>query len=409
MVIFAGLLWADAHFSITCAKVVMIRNDKELFLYIFGNTTQLLQFVRVYSIKTSMEKDKNLLPQIDLVTLIAQLWSKKWTIILIAFLGGVLGFVLALDIPKRYRTVVTLAPESTESDLASAASSISSLLGKGFGTPASDAIYPELYPDIINTIPFSVEMLNIPVHTMDGSYSGSLYHYLTSRQKMPWWSKLFHGIKNLLQAKKTAGNDELDPYSLSKRQKTLIDSFHKMVTCEVDVKTSVITLISQMQDKQVACTVADSLCVKLQEYVTEYKTNKAKNDLATVRKLYEEAKSDYMSAQREYAAFLDRNVNLVRESVKAEAVRLENEQNITYGVYQEMSSQLSIARAKLQEQTPAFTVLEPARLAEWHFAPKKSVIAVIFAFLGGVIACAFYAFRFNETEIRTLFRKEDQK
>ena len=408
MVIFAGPLWTDAHFSITCAKLVIIRHVKELFLYIFDDTTQLLQFVRVYNIKTAMEKDKKLLPQIDLVTLITQLWSRKWTIILIAFLSGVLGFVLALDIPKRYRTVVTLAPESTESDLASAASSISSLLGKGFGTPASDAIYPELYPDIINTIPFSVEMLNIPVRTMDGSYSGDLYHYLTTQQKMPWWSKVKHGIKNLFHAKKTDVSDELDPYSLTKRQKALIDSFHKMVTCEVDVKTSVIVLTSEMQDKLVACTVADSLCVKLQEYVTEYKTNKAKNDLATVRKLYEEAKSDYMSAQHEYAAFLDRNVNLVRESVKAEAVRLENEQNITYGVYQEMSSQLAVARAKLQEQTPAFTILEPARLAEWHFAPKKSVIAIVFAFLGGLFACVFYAFRFNETGIKALLRKEGQ-
>ena len=354
-----------------------------------------------------MEKEKRLLPQIDLMQLITQLWSRKWTIILIAFISGVVGFLLALDIPKRYRTVVTLAPESTESDLASAASSITSILGGGFGTPTSDAIYPELYPDIINTIPFSVEMLNIPVSTVDGSYSGDLYHYLTSAQKLPWWGWVKQSIKELFRSKKTGGSDVLDPYRITKRQMTVIDSFHKMVTCEVDVKTSVITLTSEMQDKLVACTVADSLCVKLQEYVTAYKTNKAKNDLATVKKLYDEARSDYMSAQQEYANFLDRNVNMARESVKAEAVRLENEQNITFGVYQEMSSQLAAARAKLQEQTPAFTVLEPARLAEWHFAPKKSVIAVIFAFLGGICACVWFMFKFNASDIKEWFRKED--
>ena len=355
----------------------------------------------------AMEKEKRLMPQINLMTLITQLWSRKWTIILIAFISGVVGFLLALDIPKRYRTVVTLAPESTESDLASAASSITSLLGGGFGAPTSDAIYPELYPDIINTIPFSVEMLNIPVSTVDGSYSGDLYHYLTSAQKLPWWSWIKYSIKELFRSKKTGGSEVLDPYRITKRQMTVIDSFHKMVTCEVDVKTSVITLTSQMQDKLVACTVADSLCVKLQEYVSAYKTNKANNDLATVKRLYDEARSDYMSAQQEYASFLDRNVNMARESVKAEAVRLENEQNITFGVYQEMSSQLAAARAKLQEQTPAFTVLEPARLAEWHFAPKKSVIAVIFAFLGGICACVWLMFKINSHDIKEWFRKED--
>ena len=352
--------------------------------------------------------NKELLPQISLIKLIMQLWSRKWTIILVAFLSGVLGFVLALDIPKRYKTVVTLAPESMESDLGSTASSISSMLGMTMGAPGSDAIYPELYPDIINTIPFTVEMLNIPVSTMDGSYNGDLYHYLKSNQKSPWWIKLKTKFKAIFAPKDTVVSDDLDPYSLTRRQMMLIDSYHKKVTCEVDVKTSVITLVSVMQDKRVACTVADSLCVKLQEYVTAYKTNKAKNDLETVKKLYDEARQDYLNAQQQYASFLDKNANLVRQSAKAEAVRLENEQNMTFGVYQEMSSQLAAARAKLQEQTPAFTVLEPARLAEWHFAPKKSIIAIVFAFLGGIGACAWFLFKFNGTEIKNFFQNENE-
>lgn len=352
--------------------------------------------------------NKDLLPQISLIKLIMQLWSRKWTIVLVAFLSGVLGFVLALDIPKRYRTIVTLAPESMESDLGPTASSISSMLGMSMGVPGSDAIYPDLYPDIINTTPFTVEMLNIQVSTIDGSYSGDLYHYLTSHQKSPWWNKLKNKVKSIFASKDTGGTDGLDPYCLTKRQMIFINSYHKNVTCEVDVKTSVITLASVMQDKQVACTVADSLCIKLQEYVTAYKTNKAKNDLETVQKLYDEAKNEYLYAQQQYASFLDKNANLVRQSAKAEAVRLENEQNMTFMVYQEMSSQLATARAKLQEKTPAFTVLEPARLAEWHFAPKKSIIAILFAFLGGVGACAWFLLKFNEADIKDLFASKKE-
>ena len=354
-----------------------------------------------------MEKDKKILLQIDLLMLRTQLWSRKWSSIMIAFISGVVGFLLSLDIPKRYRTVVTLAPESSESELSSAASSITSILGGGIGAPSGDAIYPELYPDIINTIPFSVEMLNIPVSTLDGSYTGDLYNYMTKHQKIPWWSRAKSRFKALFQKKEQDSSDYLDPYCLTIRQMNVINGFHKLVTCEVDVKTSVITLTSVMQDKLVACTVADSLCVKLQEYVTAYKTNKANNDLKTVRSLYEEARRDYMSAQQEYASFLDRNVNLVRESVKAEVVRLANEQNITFGVYQEMSSQLAAARAKLQEQPPAFTVLDPARLAEWHFAPRKSIISIVFAFLGGICACAWFLWRLNEQSIREWFKKEE--
>lgn len=355
-----------------------------------------------------MEKEKKLLPQISLVKLMVHLWEKKWKIILIAFLCGVLGFVLALDIPKRYRTTVVLAPESSESELASAASSITSMLGMNLGASGADAIYPELYPDIINTIPFSVEMLGIQVSTADKSYQGDLYTYLKSHQKSPWWSTIRYKLKSLLSRKDKGSSDVLDPYRLTKRQMNLIESFHDKVTCEVDVKTSVITLSAEMQDKNVACIVADSLCHKLQEYVTAYKTNKANIDLSMVKALYDEARQDYMKAQEQYASFLDRNVNLVRESAKAEAVRLENEQNITFGVYQEMSSQLAMARAKVQEQTPAFTVLEPARIAEWHFAPKKSVIAIVFAFLGGVFSCIWFGYELYGESIREWFRKEGE-
>ena len=121
----------------------------------------------------------------NLVKIIGQLWSRKWTIIIVAFIFGVLGFVLALDIPKKYKTVVVLAPESSETDLASTASSITSMLGLNMGANGMDAIYPELYPDIINTIPFSVDMLNIQVCTMDSLYQGDLYHYLANYEKSP--------------------------------------------------------------------------------------------------------------------------------------------------------------------------------------------------------------------------------
>ena len=73
-----------------------------------------------------------------------------------------------------------------------------------------------------------------------------------------------------------------------------------------------------------------------------------------------------------------------------------------------MSSQLAAARSKLQEQTPAFTVLEPARLAEWHFAPKKSFIAIAFAFLGGIGACLWLLYKLNGAEIMNWFKSEEE-
>lgn len=354
-----------------------------------------------------MEKEKQLLPQLDLVKIIGQLWSRKWTIVLVAFICGVIGFLLALDIPKKYKTVVVLAPESSETDLASAASSITSMLGISMGANGVDAIYPELYPDIINTIPFSVEMLNIQVCTIDSLYQGSLYNYLAYHQKSPWWKRIKYKIKAKLTKSGGALPDVLNAYNLNKRQMKLIESLHGDLTCEVDVKTSVITLTSKMQDKLVACTVADSLCWKLQEYVTAYKTNKTRAELASITRMFNEAKDEYLKAQLAYSQFVDKNVNLTRESSKAEAVRLENEMNIAFGIYQELANHMSMTRAKVLEQTPAFTVLEPARLAEWHYTPKKSVHALLFAFIGGIAACVWLLLKKNNIRIATFLNQEE--
>lgn len=356
-----------------------------------------------------MEKEQKLLPQISLVKIVKQLWSRKVRILIIAFCCGVLGYILALDIPKQYRTIVTLAPESSESDLSSAASSITSMLGMNIGATGADAIYPDLYPDIVSTIPFSVDMLNINVVTDDSLFCGTLYKYLSTYQKAPWWEEIKYKVKNLFSKKGGGAGDELSAYRLTRKQMNVIKSFHKHVTCEVDVKNSVITLTSEMQDKLVACTVADSLCCKLQEYVSSYKTNKARNDLQSIGRMYEEARNEYLQAQEKYAAFVDRNVNLIREKAKSESIRLENEMNITFGVYQELSSQLAMSKAKLQEKTPAFTVLEPARVAEWHFKPKKSVIAIAFAFLGGIAACAVELFIKNRSSLKAYFAEEEQE
>jgi len=355
-----------------------------------------------------MNKEKQLLPQMDLFKIISQLWSRKWTIIIVAFISGVIGFVLALDIPKRYQTVITLAPESSESDLASAASSITSMLGLNMGSNGSDAIYPELYPDIIKTIPFSVEMLGIQVCTMDSTYQGDLYHYLAYHQKSPWWTRIKYSIKNKVGKKSEGMPEVLDPYRINKRQMNLIKSLHSNLTCDVDVKTSVITLTSEMQDKLVACTVADSLCRKLQEYITAYKTNKTRNELASLTGMFEEAKGEYIKAQLAYSQFVDKNVNLTRESSKAEAVRLENEMDIAYGIYQELANHMSMTRAKVLEQTPAFTVLEPARLAEWHCAPKKSLRAILFAFLGGLAVSVILLIKMNNPRIASFLTKEEK-
>lgn len=116
-----------------------------------------------------------------------------------------------------------------------------------------------------------------------------------------------------------------------------------------------------MQDPLISASLTDTVMHCLQNYITDYRTNKARHDLAFTEKLYGEAKASYESAQKKYANFVDANQNIILLSYRAEQERLQNEMNLAYQVYTQVSQQLQMARAKVQEITPVYTVVNRLR------------------------------------------------
>lgn len=53
-----------------------------------------------------------------------------------------------------------------------------------------------------------------------------------------------------------------------------------------------------MQDPLISASLTDTVMHCLQNYITNYRTNKARHDLAFTEKLYKEAKADYEKAQK---------------------------------------------------------------------------------------------------------------
>ncbi len=87
---------------------------------------------------------------------------------------------------------------------------------------------------------------------------------------------------------------------------------------------------------------------------------------------------------KKYAAFADANQNVVLLSYRAEQERLKNEMELAYTVYTQISEQLQLARAKVQEITPVYTVVQPATVPLRAAKPNKIMILIGFVFLAGV-------------------------
>jgi len=164
------------------------------------------------------------------------------------------------------------------------------------------------------------------------------------------------------------------------------------IGADVDTKTSVISLSVTMQDPMVSAMLADTVAARLKTYVTDYRTEKARRDMEYAQRINDEAKQDYYDAQQKYAEYMDRNQGLVTRAAQTESERLQNEASLAFSLYNQTAQQLQIARAKVQQTTPVYTVVQPATVPLRPSKPSKMLILVGFIFLAVVAASAWILF-----------------
>ena len=331
---------------------------------------------------------------IDFLELAGRLWKKRKLIIWAGVAGAVLGLVVAFSIPKKYTVTVTLSPESGKS-VASGLASAAAMFGiSNAGNGSDDALNISLFPEIMSSDPFALELYDMQVTTVKDE-SMPLNAYMQS-QREPWWRMLLHLPGKLIGLlHKSADEDPehvLNPFRLSGKEAACLDAIKKSMLATVDKKTSVTTISVTLQDPLVTATVADSVVNKLQEYITAYRTKKAVADCEYLEMLCRERQQEYYAAQQRYAAYVDGNKSLYSQRAMVEGERLQNDMNQAYQIYSQVSSQLQVARTKIQEDKPIFAVVNPATVPVRAAAPRKTMILAGFIFLACAAAAAWVLF-----------------
>ena len=105
-----------------------------------------------------MEENNKLL-NISLAKVVRLLIADKRKIIIYSCVAGVIGLILAFGTPKTYQSTVVLAPEESGAGFSGSISSLASMVGMDLKVGQSgDAIYPEIYPDLMSSTNFIVEL-----------------------------------------------------------------------------------------------------------------------------------------------------------------------------------------------------------------------------------------------------------
>lgn len=352
-----------------------------------------------------MEENKNMTTQqveeessIDF----AAIWQaiKKYKKLYYKALGVafIIGLIIAMSIPKTYVCQIRLAPEmGGQSGGGSGLASLASTFGVniGGGSATGDAITPNLYPDLMTSVDFKTSLFPVKVKRKQDKEPMTVYDYFKNEWKYAWWEHFF-GLLAPKKQKDTLVNN----FELTGEQAMIAGMINQNVSCNIDKKTNLITINVTAQDPHVVAQLADSVKSRLQDFLTGYRTNKARHDLEFAETLQKQAKKDFERARRLYVEYMDANQDVMLMSAQQKQNDLENDMQLQYNNYTAICAQVIDAKAKVQEVTPAFTPLQSATVPLGPAGPNKGQIILICLFLAA-LGTTVYALQ-KENQLKPL-------
>ena len=325
-----------------------------------------------------MEDNKIQLSQvIDYNSFFKEIWKRKRLFYKTVPITIVLSSLFILCFPRYYTTEVKLAPEIDNSLAGGSLSSIAASFGFDLGDmQTSDAISPLLYPDLMEDNAFVADMFSIKVVSKDGDISTNYYDYLKNHQELPWWGYPINYIRNFFLEEDVNTEKKFDPYYLSKRDDRIVEKIRDNIEFSVEKKTGIISIAVTAQDALICKILADSVTSRLQHFITNYRTNKARIDYEYYKTLTDNAMQEYEKIRKKYGRMSDANTRVALRSVELEVEDMENDMQLKYNTFTTLMTQLEASKAKVQERTPAFTIVKGAAVPVKPTGPKRMLFVL---------------------------------
>ncbi len=340
--------------------------------------------------KTPIIKDD----EIDLIEVAKTIWAGRKLILKVTGVFLIIGLMIAFGSKVEYEASCKLMPENQEgikSNLGGLGS-LAGLAGINIDMGGTGALTPELYPQIAQSVPFIMKVWEEPIEFEKQDTTVSSYTFFKEIDKPSVLSLIFKytvGLPFQVKAWLTKSDEVISEdqetgkiIRLSKDDTELLEKYRERVSVDVDTKTGILTLTSEMPDALAAAELAQLSIDLLTEYVTNYKVSKAKENFDFVQARFDEAKTEFEKSQEVLALFNDRNRNVVTALAQAESQRLQNEYNLAFDIYKGLATQLEQAKIKVKEETPVFTVLEPVKVPVEKSKPDRPITIIITIIIG---------------------------
>jgi LPS O-antigen subunit length determinant protein (WzzB/FepE family) len=349
---------------------------------------------------THNNSSENQEDSIDIIALLQSIWTGKKLILKTVLVFMILGLFIAVFSQNEYTASTTIVPQSSSEKPGGSLGGIAALAGINLGSVGQQSsISPTLYPQILTNISFQKELLETLI-TIEGQDNKITYkEYYTnvySPSVLSSIKKYTIGLPGVLigllksdeiSKEESKNNDSLP--QITEDDKKLIELLLEQLSMEVNDKDGYISLSTTMPEARAAAELTQKAQELLEQYVIDFKIEKSSSELDFIKNRYQEKEQEFQKIQQKLAVYTDRNQNVNSARAKMELMLLQSEYDLAYGVYSELAKQLETQELKVKEDTPIFTILQPVFVPLEKTGPKRSLILIIYTFLGFVLSIGY--------------------
>lgn len=332
----------------------------------------------------------------DIKQAVKELWKHRKCLFWWCGSTSVFGVIIALTMPAQYQVDSSIVPEQTST---TGLASIASMMGVSMnGMESQDAIDPSMFPDISASTPFLLSLSNTKVRTIQDTALVTFRDYVKT-EYIPWYVKVIGFPAKIVDSFRTkkdipSGNNASDDNKESRMlfidRKTgeMLSALSKSISVSQNAKTGVITIKASFQDPMVTLMMTDAIITQLQQSIYDYKTTKARAELADLQALEQQRRHEYETRQQQYADYVSRNRSANNEIINVEKNRLDAEMGLAYQALQQVSSQRYLSEQSLIERKPSYAMLTPPTFPIEPSGSKKMVV-ILWFMLGFMISAGW--------------------
>lgn len=343
--------------------------------------------------------------EIDITEILKRFWIKRGFILKLTTIFLLIGLFIAMFSPVQYTSTCTVVPQTGNRSGSSNLSSVAAIMGVNLGTAmmAEGTLSPNIYPEIIKSVPFTREIMKTEVIVKKSNGQPiTLYDYYADKQYREFnllgaIKKYTIGLPGVIISAIRGGNqsaivetspvvDSTNVFNLSAKERRVYNAIQGAIQINLNSREGSVTLGYTFPEPKVAAEVTDKIYNTLEEYVSQFKSEKLKDNLEFIEKSYETAREDFLNAQDRLTSFQDANRGLTTASARSMEARLRNEYDIAYTIYRELATQREQAKIAVKENQTILTLVNPPVVPVVKSAPRRSIIIIGFLFLGVVVA-----------------------